>query len=64
MQLETSMLMYGVNNTETLEKLINAVHDIHNTISSHKRLFTGQQNSLTLRLLNANSFGLHHYSIN
>ena len=35
-QLENSMLMYGVYNTETLEKLINTVHKIHNTTSSHE----------------------------
>ena len=28
MQLENSMLMYDVYNTETLEKLINTVHNI------------------------------------
>ena len=49
---------------ETLEKLINTVHNIHNTTSSHERLFAGQQVSLTLRSLYANSLGLHHYSIN
>ena len=58
------MLMYGVNNAETLEKLINTVHNIHNTTSSHEKLFAGQQSSLTLRSLYANSLGLHHYSIN
>ena len=42
MQLENSMLMYGVYNAETLEKLINTVHQIHNTTSSHERLFAGQ----------------------
>ena len=42
MKLENSMLMYGVYNAETLEKLINTVHDIHNTTSSHVRLFTGE----------------------
>ena len=31
MQLENSMLMYGAYNTEMLEKLINNVHNIHNT---------------------------------
>ena len=41
-QLENSMLMYGVYNAKTLEKLINTVHNIHNTTSSHKRLFVGQ----------------------
>ena len=58
------MLMYGVNNAETLEKLISTVHHIHNTTSSHERLFAGQQSSLTLRSLYANAQGLQHYSIN
>ena len=51
MELENSMLMYGVYNAETLEKLINTVHNIHNTTSSHERLFAGQQSSLTLKSL-------------
>ena len=36
MQLENSMLMYGVYNVEMLEKL-NTIHNIHNTTSSHER---------------------------
>ena len=64
MQLENSMLMYGIYNTETLEKLINTVHNIHNTTSSHERLFVGQHSCLTLKSLYAHSLGLHHYSIN
>ena len=64
MQLENPMLMYGVYNAKTLEKLIDTVHQIHNTTLSHERLFAGQQNSLTLRSLYANALGLHHYSIN
>ena len=43
MQLENSMLMYGVYSAETLEKLINTVHHINNTTSSHERLFAEQQ---------------------
>ena len=31
MKLENLMLMYGVYNAETLEKLINTVYGIHNT---------------------------------
>ena len=62
MQLENSMLMYGVYNAETFEKLINTVHHIHNTTFSHERLCAGQQSSL--RSLYANSLGLHDYSIN
>ena len=53
-QLENSMLMYGVYNAETLEKLIDTVHNIHNTTSSHERLFAGQQSSLTLKSLYTN----------
>ena len=58
------MLIYGIYNAEISEKLINTVHNIHNTTSPHERLFAGHQSSLTLRSLNANSLGLHHYSIN
>ena len=64
MQLENSMLMCGVYNAESLEKLIDTVHQIHNTTSSHERLFAGQKSSLTLRTLYANALGLQHYSIN
>ena len=63
MQLENSMLMYGIYNAETLDKLINIVHNIHNTTSLHERLFAGQQSTLTLKSLYAHSLGLHHYSI-
>ena len=64
MQLENSMLMYSVYNVETLQKLINTVHNIHNTTSSPERLFARQQRSLILKSLYAHSLDLHHYSIN
>ena len=64
MQLEISMLMYGVYNVETLEKLITTIHNIHNTMSSHERLFAWQHSPSTFRTLYAHSLGLHHYSIN
>ena len=56
--------MYGVYNAEALEKLIDTVHQIHNTTSSHERLFAEQQSSVTLRSLYTNTLGLHHYLIN
>ena len=62
-QLENSMLMYGIYNAETLEKLISTVQCIHNT-SSHEKLFVGQHSSLTLKTMYANALGLQHYSIN
>ena len=64
MQLENSMLMYGIYNAEMLEKLINTVHNTHNTTSSYEKLFAGQQSSLTLRSLYANTLSLQHYLIN
>ena len=64
MHLENSMLMYGVYNTETLEKLIKTVHNIHNTTTSHKRLFAGQLNPSVFKTLYVHYLGLHHYSIN
>ena len=51
MQLENSMLMYSIYNAETLEKLITTVHNIHNTTSSHERLFAGQHSPSTFRTL-------------
>ena len=44
MKLDDTMLMYGIWNAETLGKLIKTVHEIHNTTSSHERLFEGEQN--------------------
>ena len=64
MQLENSMLMCGIYNVGTLEKLMNTVHNIHNMTSSHGRLFAGQHSSSTIRLHYAHSLGLHHNSIN
>ena len=58
MKLDNSMLMYGIYNAEMLEKLIKTVHRIHNTTSSHERLFAGEHNPSTFRTLYAHSLGL------
>ena len=55
MHLETSMLMYSVYKAETLEKLIKTVHNIHNTTTSHERLFTGQHSPSLFRTLYVHS---------
>ena len=44
LKLDNTMLMYGIYNAETSEKLINTVHNIHNVTSSHERIFTGEHN--------------------
>ena len=64
MEIENSILMYSIYNAETLKKLITTVHKIHNTTSSHERLFAGQHSPSVFRTLYAHSLGLHHYSIN
>ena len=63
MKLDSSMLMYGIYNAKTFEKLIKTVHRIHNT-SSHERLFAGDHNHATFRIFYAHSLGLQHYSTN
>ena len=64
MKLDDTMLMYGIYNAETLEKLIKTVHEIHNTTSSHEKLFAGKHNHSVFRILYAHSLGLQHYSTN
>ena len=64
MHLENSMLMYSVYNTETLEKLIKTVHNIHNTTTSHEGLFAEQHSPSVFQTLYVHSLGLHHYSRN
>ena len=44
MKLDNSMLMYGIYNAETLEKLIKPVQGIHNSMSSHEKLFVDKHN--------------------
>ena len=63
MKLDDTMLMYGICNAETLEKLIKTVHKIHNT-SSYETLFAGKHNHSLFRILYAHSLGLQHYSTN
>ena len=51
MKLDNTMLMYGIYNAETLEKLINTVHEIHNITSSHEKLFAGEHIPSLFRML-------------
>ena len=64
MKLNDTMLMYGIYHEEMLEKLIKTVHEIHNTTSSHEKLFEGEHNHSIFRILYAHSLGLQHYSTN
>ena len=63
MQLENSVLMYGVYNADTLENSLTQ-YTRYTTLHHLMKDFVGQQSSLTLRSLYANALGLQHYSIN
>ena len=63
-KLDNLMLKYGIYNAETLQKLIKTVHRIHNTTSSHERLFAGEHSPSAFRTLYTHSLGLQHYSTN
>ena len=64
MKLDNTMLMYGIYNTETLEKLINTVHEIHYVTSSHAKLFAGEHNPTLFRMLYTDASGTQQYAIN
>ena len=64
MKSDDTMLMYGIYNAETLEKLIYTVCKIHNTTSSHEKLFAGEHNHSIFRILYTHSLALQHYSTN
>ena len=58
MRLDNTMLMYGIYNAETLEKLINTVHEIHNTTPSHEKLFAGKHDHSVFRILYTDALGI------
>ena len=64
LKLDNTMLMYGIYNAETLEKLINTVKELHNVTSSHEKLFAGEQNPYLFRILYMNALGVQQYAFN
>ena len=64
LKLDNTMLMYGIYNAETQEKLINTVQKIHNVTSSHERLFAGEYNPAIFRLLYMDALGVQQYAFN
>ena len=64
MRLDNTVLMYGIYNVETLEKLINTVHEIHNTTSSHEKLFAGEHDHSLFRILYTDALGIQQYTTN
>ena len=64
MKLDDTMLMYGIYNAETLEKIIRTIHEIHNTTFSHKKLFEGEHNHSLFRILYSDALGIQQYATN
>ena len=64
LKLNNNMLMYGIYNADTLEKLINTLQEIHNVTSSHERLFAGEHNPGIFRLLYMNVLVIQKYAFN
>ena len=56
MHLEDTMVMYGIYNAETLEKLIKTVHGLHKTKTMQEQLFAGE-------LTAAHSWYIHTHGI-
>ena len=64
MKLDDTMLIYGLYNADTLEKLIKTVHEIHNAISSHEKLFAGEHDHSLFRILYTDALGMQQYATN
>ena len=64
LKLDNTMLMYGIYNADTLEKLINTVQEIQNVTSSHEKLFAGEHNPAIFRLLYTDALGIQQYAFN
>ena len=64
MKLDDTMVMHGIYNAETLEKLINTVHEIHNVTSSHEKIFAGEHNPSLFRMLYTDALGIQQYATN
>ena len=62
MKLDDTMLMYGIYNTEMLEKSINAVHEVHNVTSSHEKLFAGEHYPTLFRMVYMDALGIQQYA--
>ena len=59
--LENSMVMYGVYNSDTLQKLIQTVHRMQNRTSWTKRHFAGKLNDWFEFYVTSN--GVHQYAV-
>ena len=64
LKLDNTMLMYGIYNAETLEKLINTIKELHNVTSAHEKLFAGEHYPSLFRIFYTNALGVQQYAFN
>ena len=64
MKLDDTMLMYGIYNADMLERLIKTVQKIHNTTSSHEKLFAGEHSHSLFRIFYTDALGIQQYATN
>ena len=60
--LEDTMIMYGVYNSNTLEQLIETVHEMHERLNWQEKAFVGTINEQIQAYLNLE--GVNHFAIN
>ena len=62
MHLEDTVVMYGIYNTETLEKPIDTIYNIHNITTPNEKLFAGQLHTAYMWYITKQS--IQQYAIN
>ena len=65
MHLENTLVMYGVYNMETLERLIKTVHTLHSRQTMYESIFTGRTSAAYEHYSQMQGErGIHYYAIN
>ena len=65
MHLENTLIMYGIYNAETLEKLIKTVHLLYDHQSMYESLFAGQASAVYEAYSQMHGqCGIQHYAVN
>ena len=65
MHLENTLVMYGVYNTETLERLVKTVHSLHSRQTLYESLFAGKTSAAYEFYSQMHGKqGIQHYAIN
>ena len=65
MHLENTLVMYGIYDAETLQKLVKMVHTLHSRQSLYESLFAGQTSAASKVYSQMHgAFSIQHYTVN